>query len=62
MSTLIPSSYMYESLPSDSATRTLCESESFVVADRPIDWRNKNYTTHFRSNLQHILTDKYEEK
>ncbi len=51
MERLLPKQFQYENLPADSPTRAMCDSESFFLADRPVDWRDKNYTANFKSNL-----------
>lgn len=58
MRRLLPKQFQYENLPADSPTRVLCDSETFFLADRPIDWRDKNYTANFKSNVYDIVTDK----
>lgn len=58
MERLLPKEYLYEELPVDSPIRSMCDSEDFVIADRPVDWRNKNYSSHFSSNMKNILSDK----
>ena len=57
MERLLPSEFLYESLPAHSPIRAMCESESFFVSDRPIDWRDKNYTAHFKPQLYDLLKD-----
>ena len=57
MSRLLPKQYLYEELPADSYIRTLCENEPFLIADRPVDWRNRNYSAHFSSNIEDIVKD-----
>ena len=57
MEKLLPKHLMYENLPIDSSVRKVCDSEDFYLSDRPIDWRNKNYTNNFRPNLYNILKD-----
>lgn len=57
MARLLPDDFEYDVLPLDSPIRTLCEAESFYIADRPIDWRNQNYSNHFRQNLFDLVTD-----
>jgi hypothetical protein len=57
MERLLPSEFLYESLPTDSPIRSLCDNETFFASDRPYDWRSKNYTQNFRPQLHEILTD-----
>ena len=57
MEKLLPKQFLYESLPSDSPIRKNCDGEHFYLSDRPVDWRSKNYTTHFRTNLYQLLSD-----
>ncbi len=58
MERMLPSEFLYESLPSDSYIRTVCDKEDFFVSDRPVDWRNSNYSSHFKSRLHDLLIDK----
>jgi hypothetical protein len=58
MERLLPQQFLYENLPANSEIRKLCDNEHFVVADRPVDWRDKNYTANFRTNLINLITDK----
>ena len=39
---------VYNLLSKDSPIRKLCDKEKFYISDRPIDLRDKNYTSHFR--------------
>ena len=48
---------LYDSLSADSYTRQLCDNEPFVVADRPRDWRNRDYATSFKSKLAELIVD-----
>mmetsp|Transcript_19155 Transcript_19155/g.26378 ORF Transcript_19155/g.26378 Transcript_19155/m.26378 type:complete len:426 (+) Transcript_19155:24-1301(+) len=57
MEKLLPKQFLYENLPTDSSIRAQCEKEDFYISDRPVDWRSKNYTSHFRSNLFNLLSD-----
>lgn len=57
MERLLPTEFLYESLPANSPIRSLCEQESFYVSDRPIDWRDKNYSAHFKPHLYDLLKD-----
>lgn len=57
MERLLPDDYEYESLPQNSSIRTICDSEPFYISDRPVDWRDRNYSTNFRHNLYNLLTD-----
>lgn len=57
MERLLPSEFLYESLPTDSPIRSLCDNETFFASDRPVDWRNKNYSSNFRPQLHSLLTD-----
>ena len=58
MERLLPSEFLYTSLPRDSEIRQLCDSESFFLADRPRDWRNGSYTSRFKDNVHSLITDK----
>jgi hypothetical protein len=58
MERLLPPQFLYENLPVDSEIRKVCDNEPFVVADRPVDWRDKNYSSNFRQNLMNLITDK----
>jgi hypothetical protein len=58
MERLLPSEFLYTSLPRDSKIRQLCDSESFFLADRPRDWRNGSYTSRFKDNVHALITDK----
>ena len=58
MERLLPSEYLYTNLPRDSSIRQLCDQESFFLADRPRDWRNGSYTSHFKGNIHSLITDK----
>jgi hypothetical protein len=57
MEKLLPKQFLYESLPAESPIRKQCDREDFYISDRPVDWRSKNYTSHFRSNLYNLLSD-----
>eukprot|EP00601_Ochromonadales_sp_CCMP2298_P021991 CAMPEP_0173303164 /NCGR_PEP_ID=MMETSP1143-20121109/18744_1 /TAXON_ID=483371 /ORGANISM="non described non described, Strain CCMP2298" /LENGTH=872 /DNA_ID=CAMNT_0014243857 /DNA_START=97 /DNA_END=2716 /DNA_ORIENTATION=+ len=57
MERMLPPQFLYESLPLNSSIRALCDAETFVVADRPIDWRNSNYTSHFKQQVLDIIQD-----
>jgi len=57
MERLLPSEFLYDSLPLNSSYRQLCDSEPFFLSDRPRDWRNNNYTGTFKSNVYDIITD-----
>ena len=57
MERMLPKEFQYEMLPVDSQIRKLCDSESFIIADRPIDWRDKNYTSNFKRNLLDLIND-----
>lgn len=57
MERLLPSEFVYENLPSDSPVRTICDKEEFYVSDRPIDWRNQNYSRNFKSQMYDLLND-----
>lgn len=39
MERLLPDEFEYDTLPSDSWEKQLCEKETFFVSDRPRDWR-----------------------
>lgn len=58
MERMLPKEFQYELLPEDSNIRTLCDTESFYIADRPIDWRNKNYSANFKYNLVDLINDR----
>jgi len=34
-----------------------CDEEKFIVADRPRDWRNRDYASSFKSKLAELLVD-----
>ena len=57
MERMLPKEFQYELLPEDSKIRKLCDTESFYIADRPIDWRNKNYSANFKYNLVDLIND-----
>eukprot|EP01040_Poterioochromonas_malhamensis_P010642 gene10640-11588_t len=57
MERLLPDDFEYEALPADSYIRHLCDQETFYIADRPVDWRDRNYSTNFRHNLHTLLAD-----
>lgn len=57
MERLLPDEFLFDKLPVNSTARTVCEKESFVVADRPRDWRNRDYATGFKQNLYDMITD-----
>jgi len=57
MQKLLPTSFNYEILAMNASDKRLCDAESFFISDRPIDWRSKNYTSHFKSNLYELLRD-----
>jgi hypothetical protein len=57
MERMLPPQFLYESLESNSSIRALCDAESFVVADRPYDWRNDNYSSTFKQQLLDIVSD-----
>lgn len=57
MERMLPREFQYELLPANSSLRTLCDQESFIIADRPVDWRDKNYTSHFKNNLVSLIND-----
>ena len=57
MERLLPKEFLYEQLPDDSPIRNLCDKEDFFVADRPVDFRNKNYTDNFKKNIYNLITD-----
>lgn len=58
MTRLLPSQFLYQSLPMNSSIRQVCDQELFFVADRPRDWRNGTYSSGFKSNLIDLITDK----
>jgi hypothetical protein len=57
MERLLPRAFLYDSLPQNSSIRSLCDRESFYVADRPRDWRNGTYSSTFKANLEQLITD-----
>jgi hypothetical protein len=57
MRALLPDEFEYDLLSANSSVKQLCEKESFVVMDRPRDWRNGTYANIFRSSLVDIITD-----
>ena len=54
---LLSSKFMYDSLPEDSYEKQLCDKETFIIADRPRDWRNKEYSSTFKQKLADLLND-----
>ena len=57
MKRILPEKFLYESLPADSYEKRLCENEPFYIADRPRDWRNKEYGATFKQKFADILSD-----
>lgn len=57
MERLLPDEFEFESLHQNSSIRHLCDQETFFVSDRPVDWRNHNYSSNFRQNLLNLLSD-----
>lgn len=57
MERLLPDEFEFEKLPIDAAERHICGNESFYISDRPRDWRNHNYSSHFKSNIYNFLHD-----
>lgn len=57
MERLLPDEFEYELLPADAIERKICEQETFFLSDRPRDWRNHNYSSSFKHNMQDLLTD-----
>jgi hypothetical protein len=57
MKKLLPSEFMYENLLDDSYEKQLCDKETFIIADRPRDWRNREYSSTFKTKLSNILSD-----
>jgi hypothetical protein len=57
MERLLPHDFLYDKLPKNSTERQLCESEPFVVYDRPRDWRDRNYASSFKEKLYDLITD-----
>lgn len=57
MEKLLPTQFLYESLPVNSSIRTMCDQEPFYMSDRPIDWRDRNYTSNFKPRLFDLLND-----
>lgn len=57
MEKLLPSEFLYESLPQNSSIRQTCDNEKFYISDRPVDWRDKNYSTYFRPHMLNLITD-----
>lgn len=57
MERMLPKEFQYELLPANSSIRTMCDQETFVIADRPVDWRDKNYTSNFKQNLVSLIKD-----
>ena len=58
MNKLLPDEFEYNLLPLNSSVRKLCDSEEFVVKDRPRDWRNHTYGSLFKKSLIDIVQDK----
>lgn len=56
MERLLPDEFKYDALPQDAPERKLCDQESFFLSDRPRDWRNHNYSSHFKENIHEILS------
>lgn len=57
MERMLPPEFLFENLPADDSARALCDAEDFYLADRPVDFRNKNYSANFRSNVHSLVTD-----
>jgi hypothetical protein len=57
MERLLPSQFLYQTLPANSSIRQICDQENFFLADRPRDWRNGTYSSGFKSNLVDIIKD-----
>eukprot|EP01039_Chlorochromonas_danica_P005709 gene5709-6293_t len=57
MEALLPRDSLFDRLPANDSARLLCEQETFYISDRPIDWKNRNYTSTFRERLVDLLTD-----
>lgn len=57
MKRLLPNEFLYDLLPQDSSIRSICDRESFYVADRPVDWRNQSYSQSFDSQFLSLVTD-----
>lgn len=57
MERLLPKQFHYQHLPMDSPIRNVCDKELFYLSDRKPDWKNKNYSENFRSNVVSIVTD-----
>jgi len=57
MSKLLPDEFEYDLLPEQSGIRKLCSEESFYLADRPVDWRNRSYASTFRQELYDLVRD-----
>eukprot|EP01038_Epipyxis_sp_PR26KG_P004163 gene4163-5927_t len=58
MSRLLPGEFLYEKLPDNSSVKEVCDKESFFLSDRPVDWRDRNYSSNFKPTLYGLLTDK----
>ncbi len=54
---ILPSKFIFDSLPEDSYEKELCDKETFIIADRPRDWRNKEYGSTFKQKLSDLLND-----
>jgi len=57
MRLLLPDEFEFDQLPLGHPDKELCDAEPFFISDRPRDWRNQNYSAHFKSNLYDILAD-----
>jgi len=57
MERLLPHAFQYQDLPVNSSVKSLCESESFFISDRPRDWRDKNYSSNFKNNMLNLIND-----
>ncbi len=54
---LLPPDLLYENLPENSHVRRVCDEEKFFLADRPRDWRNRDYANSFKTKLSELIVD-----
>lgn len=54
---ILPADFIYEGLAENSSIRALCDNETFVLSDRMHEWKNRNYTAHFKQSVYDMVTD-----
>jgi len=57
MERLLPAAFQYQHLSENSSIRQMCETEPFFISDRPRDWRDKNYSANFKTNMLSVIND-----